>query len=50
MMGSYSLVLGDNVGESLRANLGIVAALLERDAVDVASLHQRRRVRGIHLR
>lgn len=46
---THVLVLRDDVGESRRLDLGVVATLLEGHAVDLASLGERRDVRGIHL-
>jgi hypothetical protein len=44
------LVLRDDVAESRGVDLGVVAALLKRDTVDLASLDEGRNVGCVHLR
>lgn len=46
---THLLVLGHNVGEQRLVNLGIVAALLHRDTVDLTGLDVGRSVVGVHL-
>ena len=45
----YPFVLSDNVGEQVRVDLSIVAALLERDAVYLAGLNVGGLVCGVDL-
>lgn len=44
------LVLRDDVAEGRGVDLGVVAALLKRDTVDLASLDEGRNVGCVHLR